>query len=173
MDPSEESSALCYNCQQPAVICFTEISDNITSRCYVCNNCPYPSRYYDRETFLASSTKDSLILECGNCKTKWCIRDTDKVLLGCSLCYRTFKSLIVSQLLRHQAISSYTADKTNNFHIGRSLENVEKPTINPAMRLIALHEALQETLRQEDYEQAAEIRDQINQLKNQNTTDAP
>lgn len=41
------------------------------------------------------------------------------------------------------------------------------------MRLIALHEALQETLRQEDYEQAAEIRDQINQLKNQNTTDAP
>ncbi|CRH78757.1 ClpC ATPase [Chlamydia trachomatis] len=41
------------------------------------------------------------------------------------------------------------------------------------MRLIALHEALQETLRREDYEQAAEIRDQINQLKNQNTTDAP
>ncbi|MBQ8498828.1 UvrB/UvrC motif-containing protein [Chlamydia sp.] len=167
-----ESSALCYNCQQPATICFTEISDTITSRCYVCDNCPYPSRYYDRETLLASPTNLELILECGNCKTKWCIRDTDKILLGCPLCYRTFKSLILSRLLRYQAISSYTSDKTNHFHIGRALGNVETPSVTPAMQLIALHEALQETLRREDYEQAAEIRDQINQLKNQNTTDA-
>lgn len=173
MDHTEESPALCYNCQQPATICFTEISENIASRCYVCNSCPYPSRYYDRETILASPTHEALILECGNCKTKWCIRDTDELLLGCHLCYRTFKSLILSRLLRYQAISSYTSEKANNFHIGRGLGNSEQPIINPAMRLIALHGALQETLRHEDYEQAAEIRDQINQLKNQNTTDAP
>lgn len=37
------------------------------------------------------------------------------------------------------------------------------------IKLIALNEALKDTLEKEDYEQAALLRDQINQIKNQNS----
>ena len=48
-------------------------------------------------------------------------------------------------------------------HIGRAPGEVVE--INPTLRLIALNEALDETLIREEYEQAAVLRDQITAFK--------
>ena len=47
-------------------------------------------------------------------------------------------------------------------HTGRTPGETAK--VSPAMRLVSLNEALNETLSREDYEQAAWLRDQIKKL---------
>ena len=47
-------------------------------------------------------------------------------------------------------------------HIGRAPGEANE--ISPSLRLLALNEALNETLKREDYEQAAWLRDQIKDL---------
>ena len=52
--------------------------------------------------------------------------------------------------------------KSHPIHIGRAPG--ESLAISPSSRLLALNEALKETLNREDYEQAAWLRDQIKAL---------
>jgi protein arginine kinase activator len=55
-----------------------------------------------------------------------------------------------------------SAKKGLPLHLGRAPG--ESLAINPTSRLLALNEALKETLNREDYEQAAWLRDQIKAL---------
>lgn len=142
---------LCYHCKRPAVRSFTEVERNRISRHYLCDHCPYPVRY-----FAALPTneyvQEILAIECGNCKTIW-HKDT---LFGCPQCYINFHAPLMARFAETQQMYQ---------HIGRFPG--EQQQINPKIRLIALNEALHDTLVKEDYEQAAIIRDQINQIKNQ------
>jgi protein arginine kinase activator len=52
--------------------------------------------------------------------------------------------------------------RTQTIHIGRGPGQMQE--ISESMRLLALNEALTETLQREDYEQAALLRDQIKAL---------
>jgi protein arginine kinase activator len=56
----------------------------------------------------------------------------------------------------------FPVKKAGPIHIGRAPG--ESLTINLSSRLLALNEALKETLKREDYEQAALLRDQIKAL---------
>jgi protein arginine kinase activator len=56
--------------------------------------------------------------------------------------------------------------KSTPVHIGRAPGQTQE--MNPSMRLLALNEALNETLAQEDYEQAAWLRDQIKAITEEN-----
>ncbi|WP_201456534.1 UvrB/UvrC motif-containing protein [Chlamydia sp. 17-3921] len=160
-------TARCYQCQQQATVCYTEINTEKVLRSYVCSSCPYPSYYYRHENTLLCPQRDSVTLECGNCKTTWSFRQDGDQLLGCHQCYTNFKSQLLTKLNQNKAISSsFSLEKNRGFlHIGRSPGKIN--SANPLLKLIALNEALQDTLKREDYEQAAIIRDQINNLKTQ------
>ncbi len=101
---------------------------------------------------------------CGNCGITLAAVKTGAGL-GCSDCYRVFGDLITKELLAQNRISKkwmLQVKGTNPIHVGKSLK--EAPTYSPAVRLLALNEALSEMLSREDYEQAAVLRDQIKQL---------
>ncbi|MBB64423.1 MAG: hypothetical protein CMO81_05110 [Waddliaceae bacterium] len=53
--------------------------------------------------------------------------------------------------------------KSTPVHVGRAPG--QSAEMSPTLRLVALNEALKETLSREDYEQAAWLRDQIKELK--------
>lgn len=84
--------------------------------------------------------------------------------LGCKTCYDVFEDIIFAELQSAKKLPARISltKKSSPIHIGKSPgESVE---INPATRLLALNEALTETLQREDYEQAALLRDQIKEL---------
>ncbi|SPN73818.1 Uncharacterized protein with conserved CXXC pairs,UvrB/uvrC motif [Chlamydia serpentis] len=162
----------CYHCQKPATICYTEIDKDRTIRSYVCLSCPCPSHYYNNEHLNLPQVGGVVTVECGNCKTKWHSREEGEQLLGCYQCYTNFKNQITTKLKNDGAVSSsFTMEKGQGYlHIGRAPG--ESSNTNPLLKLIALNEALQDTLEREDYEQAAVIRDQINHLKTKNSHDS-
>lgn len=157
----------CSECKKPIAFRYTEIvGDNLT-QFHCCADCPVLKR-----KLAAASEKMPLQqisglqagLACGSCGTTL---DTVRMgsLLGCSSCYDVFEEVILNELQSARKIPSRInlVKKTMPIHIGRSPG--EKGEINPAMRLLALNEALEATLKREDYEQAALLRDQIRALK--------
>jgi protein arginine kinase activator len=84
--------------------------------------------------------------------------------LGCCQCYETFADQIQNELISSGRVpGSLSHIKSGTpMHVGRSPgETVE---LSPSLRLKALNQALADTLKGEDYEQAAWLRDQIKQL---------
>ncbi|MCC5832916.1 MAG: UvrB/UvrC motif-containing protein [Chlamydiales bacterium] len=86
-------------------------------------------------------------------------------LLGCGECYDVFTDILIEDLLKEKHVSRHLTSnkKTQPLHIGRAQGEITE--VSPTLRLIALNEALDETLIREDYEQAALLRDQIRALK--------
>jgi protein arginine kinase activator len=79
------------------------------------------------------------------------------------------------ELLSSNRVPSRVAGtkKSAPIHLGRAPG--QTMAINPSSRLLALNEALKETLQREDYEQAAWLRDQIRALteNERKTNDQP
>lgn len=158
----------CCRCQQPATICYTEVNCENTIRLYLCTNCPKPNNLYDISSSSVNdvSSTSPLKLECGQCKSLWDPLSTN-ITLGCNQCYTNFRQLLIKKLSKEKLISSCFIEKqSEQLHIGRLPGDAALP--NPVLKLIALTEALKETLEHEDYEQAAILRDQIQKLKQQN-----
>lgn len=170
---SASKSFVCYVCHQPASVCYIEIDKNTRTQYFICSHCPYPTPYYSKskETFCVGSDKEPISLVCGYCRMGWRLQEIPS--MGCHLCYTNFRAQLITLLTQHHAVSpSFAVDKHQGvFHVGR--QPGDSVVINPLMKLIALNEALQDTLAREDYEQAAMIRDQIKHLKDQQTHDTP
>ena len=90
-------------------------------------------------------------------------------MLGCADCYNVFGDRLVQELsLLGKIPPRLTIDrqvgekKMGPLHIGRSPG--EKLDFDLSSKLSALNETLKESLKREDYEQAALLRDQINAL---------
>jgi len=164
----------CSECKKPIAVRYTEIINNIITRTSMCADCPELHRRLHR----APSRPKGYPLEenitglaCGNCGTTL---ESLRVgtPLGCSECYNVFSDVLIGEMLAAEKIPVRlaTAKKSIPIHIGRSPG--ESQAINPSLRLLALNEALTETLKKEDYEQAAWLRDQIKALtENPENTD--
>lgn len=152
----------CSECKKPIKICYTEIADGQIMHTDICAECPF----YEKHLNLVhdDEDKDNPGLCCGGCGTS--MQDVKTgAPFGCMECYRVFEDLIIAELLAENRISKKLAIRAKGMrpiHMGRSLQ--ETAPLNPATRLLALNEALHETLNREDYEQAALLRDQIKQL---------
>ncbi|HRD55142.1 MAG TPA: UvrB/UvrC motif-containing protein [Parachlamydiaceae bacterium] len=155
----------CGECKKPIAIRYTEIVKNNYIETSMCADCP------ELQKRLHGQNVDSLPggqiskagVACGNCGTTLqAVRVGAS--LGCSNCYEIFKDVIVQELLNLNKITLRAAAPKKNtlFHVGRQRGEMIK--FNPSAQLIALNEALVETLKQEDYEQAALLRDQIKAL---------
>lgn len=161
-----ERSLECSECKKPIVVRYTEIVGDSIIETSMCADCPLlAKRLFGSQASLTPGMQVSASgsLCCGNCGTSWESIKTGNPL-GCADCYDVFGDLLLAELAMATKISSKAtpSKKAMPIHIGRSPgESLE---ISPSLRLLALNEALKETLSREDYEQAAWLRDQIKAL---------
>jgi protein arginine kinase activator len=157
----------CSECKKTAVVLYTEIVGEKVTRLKMCASCPHlerrlygpqgKGRYCQGPTIQAS-------IACASCGTTLeAIRMGYP--LGCKDCYEVFADLLIDELIKESRISRHLSSnfRTDPLHMGKAPGEVSE--ISPTLRLIALNEALDETLIREDYEQAALLRDQIEKLK--------
>ncbi len=156
----------CTECKRPLAVCYTEIVDNKMTRTVMCASCPHLEKRLYGIFHKVDSQKEHMgtALACGNCGVSL---DAIRMghLLGCGECYSVFGETLTDELLKENRISRHLTSnkKTQPLHIGRAPGEVTE--ISPTLKLIALNEALDETLIREDYEQAALLRDQIREIK--------
>lgn len=155
----------CGECKKPIAICYTEIIGDTITRTSMCADCPELHRRLHRTPRHSAYNLDenAASLACGNCGTTLEALRVG-VPLGCSVCYEVFGDILVGEMIASEKIPPRLAGakKSIPLHIGRAPG--ETQAINPSLRLLALNEALTETLKKEDYEQAAWLRDQIKAL---------
>lgn len=158
----------CSECKKPLAVCYTQIVGDKMTRTVMCADCPHlEKRLYGtirREPLPEKADQPAADLECGNCATTLeQIRMGHE--LGCPTCYDVFADVLINEMINSNLISRHLTSnkKTMPIHVGRAPGDVSE--ISPTLRLIALNEALDETLIREDYEQAAHLRDQIKTLK--------
>ena len=156
----------CSQCPKPISVEYTEIVGKCSHKVVMCSDCPnLKQRLHGVSKKTEDLTRDSLAggLTCGNCHTKWeSVRMGHP--LGCGECYTVFAQLLLDDLVTSNRVPKRLAVKQKGIpaHVGRSPGEVVE--LDPKLRLLALNEALNETLSREDYEQAAWIRDQIKEL---------
>lgn len=156
----------CSECRKPIAVRYTEVVVGSVSTVCMCAECPHLHKRlfgmpFNPEEGLHGETG----LVCGDCGTSLAnIRMGS--LLGCSHCYEIFGEAVIHELrVAHALPSTLTAGGQKsgaNIHIGRAPGELSE--ISPTTRLVALNQALIETLHREDYEQAALLRDQIRTL---------
>lgn len=153
----------CTECKKPIAVHYTEIMGGNMIHTMMCNDCPILQQKLKGSGSLHTQLEGETDLCCGNCGTTLeSVRMGNA--LGCSTCYEVFGDILLPELLASNKISPRITPTKRSIpiHIGRS--KGEAPEINPSLRLLALNEALNETLKREDYEQAAWLRDQIKAL---------
>lgn len=157
----------CSECKKPIAVCYTEIIGDTMTRTIMCADCPHLEKHLYgtvRKDMQDSNIEDGGGLCCGSCgNTLEAVRMGHP--LGCKECYEVFAEVLLQELIKTHKISRHLTSnkKTLPLHMGRAPGEITE--INPTLRLIALNEALDETLIREDYEQAALLRDQIRALK--------
>lgn len=156
----------CGECKKPIAVKYTEIIGNSITHTIMCSECPeLYHRLHGIHSHAPGITPEegAAGLACGNCGTT--LQSVRVGLpLGCSHCYEVFDEALIGELLSSEKIPQRLAGQKKSipFHMGRAQGETQK--INASTRLLALNEALSETLKREDYEQAALLRDQIKAL---------
>ncbi|MBT3394580.1 MAG: hypothetical protein HN411_05695 [Waddliaceae bacterium] len=157
----------CSGCNKPHKVFYTQVVGDKIHRVAMCESCPsLQHKNLDAVITVASTDKEGAQAElcCGACGTT-----LEEVRcgspLGCAGCYDIFGDIIIAAA----SPKGKTIHKTMMTHIGRALGKTDK--MKPLMTLVALNEALEETLGREDYEQAAWIRDQIEVVKKKKEED--
>jgi protein arginine kinase activator len=164
MEQSPERHIECSECKKPIAIIYTEIVGKMIYKVAMCKDCPMlRQKLYGTHSHITVNPESLAAgLCCGGCGTT---ADEVKmsVPLGCQLCYEVFSDLILQELaLQERLPFAQRGKKEAPMHLGK--RPGQSTEVTPAMKLVALHQALHETLKREDYEQAAWLRDQIKAL---------
>ncbi len=157
----------CGECKKPIGIVYTEIVGGSVTRTSMCPDCPFLQKRLRGIPKEESNARREGVapvgLTCGHCGTTL---ESLRVGLpmGCNLCYEVFDEALVSELFASDKIPQQIVPgkKLKFLHIGRAPGTHQE--ISSTSRLLALNEELNETLKREDYEQAALLRDQIKAL---------
>lgn len=164
MDELPERHFECSECKKPVVVCYTEIVGKMMYKMSMCSDCPIlRQKLYGQMAHLTKEEAQKAGLSCGGCGLT---QDEIKMgsSIGCGLCYEVFEDLIIQELATGNRIpqKALGGKRVASLHVGRLPG--QKAEVNPAIKLLALHQALHETIGREDYEQAAWLRDQIKAL---------
>lgn len=161
----------CSECRRPITVHYTEVLASHCNEIWMCSECPELQRRLQVELhpcqFDAAQEKESAGLACGNCGTTLASLRVG-MSMGCSHCYELFSDLLIEEILptEHQRHLTAIEKKKTLQHIGQAPG--ERKEVSTTLQLYALNQALSETLAQEDYEQAALLRDQIKKLTEEN-----
>lgn len=157
----------CSECKKHVAVHYTEIIGNTVTRTCMCADCPELQRRlhgaYKHTHGDGQEEEATTGLACGNCGiTLESLRVG--IPLGCSVCYEVFDNILIEEMISSEKLPNRISigKKTSPIHIGRAPG--ESQEMNSSLRILALNEALNETLKKEDYEQAALLRDQIKAL---------
>lgn len=171
MEQVPERPIECGECKKPVAVVYTELVGKMMYRVAMCSDCPTLRQKLYGSKIVEPCGDEALKLGlcCGGCSTT-----ADELRMGanagCSMCYEVFEELLTQELAQHEALEHPQKGKrAQALHLGRSPGQTAK--INPALKLVALHQALNETLSREEYEQAAWLRDQIKELTEGDHTD--
>ncbi len=155
----------CSGCKKDIAVRYTEIESGNAHETAMCNDCPELQKRLKGmgHTHIDTGSGVKTGLACGDCGTTL---ESIRVghPMGCSHCYEVFGDSIVYELFGLGKLPGNIdiESQMKTLHKGRSPGEIAE--VNPSLRLIALNEALDETLKKEDYEQAAMLRDQIKEL---------
>lgn len=163
----------CSECQKEISVCYSTVVEGQVKRTWMCSNCPFlEEKLFGPVEKKPFNNKKKTLLACAHCQT-----NLEQIRLGssmgCSECYQVFAEVLSEELIQNDCIAKHTLKKKNapSFHVGRTPSDVQE--LSPTVKLIALNEALDETLIREDYEQAALLRDQIKELKSKYKDEKP
>lgn len=154
----------CSECRKQISVIYTEIVGKTIYRIGMCQDCPILRQKLYK---IPHELQPQTLIEAGLCCAV-CGTNANEIkmgaLLGCSNCYEVFNELITSELVNSERFPQKieALKPMDTLHLGRMPG--QPLEINPALKLLALHQALNETLGREDYEQAAWLRDQIKAL---------
>lgn len=165
----------CTECKKPITVRYTEIYGDTINRTSMCADCPeLLKRLHGTPPgeLVANQTGMPAGLECGNCGTT--LEEVRRGhRLGCAECYTVFENVLLTEMEASLRLSPrlIPLKKGAPVHIGRMPGQIL--AVNYSSKLLALNEALEETLSREDYEQAALLRDQIKALTEQENITPP
>lgn len=166
-DNAYERPLECSECRKKIAVKYTEMVGDKVTHIYMCEGCPEYNRRLHGGGQTVPSAMGEGTLACGNCGTTL---DAVRMgsMLGCNVCYEVFAEALLSELMQAKKLPSRITQfkKTMPIHIGRSPGEIKE--VSAAMKLLALNEALSDTLKAENYEQAAFLRDQIRALTEKN-----
>lgn len=149
----------CSGCKRKVKVIYKEIVGKRESVTEMCDDCPVLKAKLQGDVPVSHGKKSALC--CDRCGTT-----LEEVVtgqpLGCAECYVVFAEFIVKELIASDGIPTLLKQKPQTLHIGRSPE--QKGSLELSSKLAALHEALNEALKKENYEQAAYLRDQIKSI---------
>jgi len=171
---------LCKNCNKnEATFHYTEIINGVKKEIALCDKCrnklgissldfniplgmtDFFSEFFEDNSYISEiNTKESL--KCNVCGMTY-DEFTKGGRIGCSNCYNTFESKLDSILKNIHG---------SNVHKGRSLtsnnfKKIEKLKQNPKSNEVEeLKNKLKELVKEEKYEEAAKIRDEIKKIEN-------
>lgn len=168
MNEKPERPLECSECRKKIAIKYTEIVGDTVTNVFMCEGCPeYSRRMHGGSQHLIPAGLIEGTLACGNCGTTF---ETVRMgnSLGCSVCYEVFAETLFLELILAKKLPPRITHfkKTTPLHIGRAPGESKEATA--PMKLLALNEALSDTLKAENYEQAAFLRDQIRELTDKN-----
>ncbi|MCB1213317.1 MAG: UvrB/UvrC motif-containing protein [Chlamydiia bacterium] len=161
----------CSECRKPVKIWYTEILQSVTTQTGMCADCPQLNKHLYRGEVSSEQSGYSISganIVCGNCDTAL-TQVTMGAQLGCIQCYEVFAQSLVDELKKADRIILPAEGQT--YHVGRGTG--EQTQLSPRLRLLALNEALNETLSNENYEQAAWLRDQIKAIEGDEESEEP
>lgn len=156
----------CGRCKKPVCVLYKEIVNQVTTCTEMCLSCPVLSLKLQGDVPSKELSAQDQALGCSNCGTLFQSVKMGEPL-GCTQCYAIFSQALVTDLLESEAVSPSArkkmgANKSENIHIGNAPDHEQ--TTSLSNQLSSLNESLNEALRQENYEQAALLRDQIKAL---------
>lgn len=165
----------CSECKKPIHTIYSIINQNSIQRIGMCADCPIVQRRLHGQDHPLSTDKESEAqgthLCCGGCG----LMEEEVSMgshLGCALCYEIFEDAIFHELVDSGHLPPKMKDlkQTIPLHVGKP--PLSEGGLDPSIKLLSLQKELQETIKREDYEQAAWIRDKIQALtkKQQETT---
>ena len=157
----------CGQCKKDLKVVYKEVQGKQMSCCGMCETCPVLAKKLQAQKGGADEAVSNLKLVCGNCQTSLESVKTENIL-GCAECYSVFDQVIVEELIAENklpvklknAIAQRTVEILQGTKIMGPMEKIESSD-----QLNQLNRALNEALKQENYEQAAVLRDQIKALR--------
>lgn len=174
---------LCEKCQErEATIFYTEIINGVKNEHSLCNECAKDMDFGDELPFAellagilgayaGESEKKEDAMEqvvCPACHMSY--RDFIRQgVFGCEDCYNVFEPLIEGNIKKIQGNSLHTGKKPR-YHTQEDTGVSENGAVGDELQI--LQERLKEALKEEDYEEAARLRDEIRARKERDGIDA-
>lgn len=156
----------CSECKRPIAVHYREVAEGKITETGMCNACPVLQRQLHgtrpEEKSTTPGEPAGISCQCGTTLEE--IRTGSPV--GCHECYDVFDEMLMHDLVVAKKISrrlGIAPAKGVPLHVG--CEPGQAVEISPKIKLVALDQALEATLKGEDYEGAAWLRDQIKAAK--------